>query len=89
MNIRLANRFRSTVTQSKRVRKTKSVLEDLHATSLCGTESLYRLVLGEPVWMEMNGGDEQMPAAARAGQLHFAKSSNTTRNHYGYVVATS
>ena len=40
-----------------------------------GTESLYRLVLGEPVWMEMNGGGEQMPAAARAGQLHFAKSS--------------
>jgi hypothetical protein len=40
-----------------------------------GTESLYRLVLGEPVWMEMNGEGKQMPAAARADQLHSAKSS--------------
>ena len=39
-----------------------------------GTESLYRLVLGEPVWMEMNGGGKQMPAAARVDQLHFALS---------------
>jgi hypothetical protein len=36
--------------------------------------SLYLLVLGEPVWIEMNGGGKLMPAATRAGRLHFALS---------------
>jgi len=90
MNVRLANRFRSTVTQSKRVRKTKSVLVDLHATSPCGGQSRCTVLsLGNPFgwrWMEeVSRCRLQLGLANCISQ----RARNTTTNHYGYMVATS